>query len=145
MSALLDTSASARTTLIQTTNALSSCALDPATASTQLAGVVALRRSLLVRSRNAPFTDLPSGVRLRALLTQAWTASLTADEFFLQWAQGQVSAGGCTPGSAGQDSNYVAAGNSSQQAGGPKTAFSQLWNATIASRYSVPPRSRGDF
>ena len=141
ISALLNSSVQARAGVVSATGALSNCTSDPATAVSNLASVVALRRSLLARSQTAPFAALPSGAQLKSLLTQAWTASLSADESYLSWAQDEQSNGSCDTNSAANDPNFAAASASSSTASPLKDAFSKLWNRSVAGPLHVPART----
>jgi len=145
VSDMLDASTSARGTVVHSTSALANCSSDPTAAVASLSGVVALRQSLLARGQAAPFEALPSGPRLRALLTQAWTASLHADQSFLDWARDEQNAGGCDTASPGSDSNFAAGNASSADATAAKKAFSSLWNAAVSGQLHVAQRSETDF
>ena len=145
VSDLLNAATTARVTVVRATAGLANCSLDTATAVSQLSGVVALRQSLLGRSSTAPFADLPAGPKLQALLTQAWTASLAADQSFLAWSQDELSAGSCDPNSSSSNRNFSAANVTSAQATAAKKAFSSLWNASVSGPLGVPARSETDF
>jgi len=97
-----------------------------------------------VTSRQALLTQLGSMPDASALpasmissLTQAWTASIKADQDFAAWA-GDENAG-CTPN--GSDASLSAATVPDNQATQGKTAFVGSWNP-IARQYGLPTYSQ---
>ena len=93
-----------------------------------------------VTSRQALLTQLSSMPDAAALpapmissLTQAWTASIKADQDFAAWAGDEST--GCTPN--GSDPNLSAATVPDNQATQDKTAFVGSWNP-IARQYGLP-------
>jgi hypothetical protein len=97
-----------------------------------------------VTSRQALLTQLSSMPDAAALpasmissLTQAWTASIKADQDFAAWAGDEST--GCTPN--GSDANLSAATVPDNQATQDKTAFVGSWNP-IAQQYGLPTYSQ---
>jgi hypothetical protein len=137
--ALLDESASARAAVIAATSGLSSCRLPAAEAASSLQAVAETRSRLLNDLAMIRFDPLPHGSRLAALLGQAWSASLAADEAYLRWAESRSYDGGCDT----TDADYAAGNAASAQAVAAKRAFVALWNSEVAAPLHVARRDDG--
>lgn len=135
--ALLDSSASGRTVLVQATDGLARCRLSASTAVAELAGVAQNRSQLLQSVGAVPFASVPRGAELQALLTQAWQASLEADQAFLTWARSMQAAGSC----GRDDASYREGVAASARANRAKRAFVALWNSAVARPLDVPRRA----
>ena len=132
LSALLSQSVSDRGTINNAYNDVASCGpmLSQDRATFQQA--VTSRQSLLSRLGSMPDASaLPAG--MISSLTQAWQASITADQDFAAWAQDESA--NCTPN--GSDANLSAATVPDNQATQDKTAFVASWNP-IAQQYGLP-------
>jgi hypothetical protein len=139
LSALLASSVSDRGAINNAYNDVQSCgptlAQDPAT----FQQAVTSRQSLLSRLGSMPdAAALPAG--MISSLTQAWQASITADQDFAAWAQDESA--NCTPN--GSDANLSAATGPDNQATQDKTAFVASWNP-IAQQYGLPTYSQGQL
>jgi hypothetical protein len=89
------------------------------------------RQSLLSKLATMPdAAALPAG--MISSLTQAWQASITADQDYAAWAGDEAAS--CTPN--GSDANFSAAAGPDQQATTDKTAFVNSWNP-IAQQYRL--------
>jgi hypothetical protein len=89
------------------------------------------RQGLLGKLATLPDASaLPAG--MISSLTQAWQASITADQDYAAWAGDEAAS--CTPG--GSDANLSAAAGPDQQATTDKTAFVNSWNP-IAQQYGL--------
>ena len=97
---------------------------------------VASRQSLLSRLGSMPGAwALPA--TMISSLTQAWQASISADQDYAAWAKDESA--GCTPG--GSDANLAAAAGPGNQATQNKIAFVNSWNP-IAQQYGLPTYSQ---
>lgn len=98
------------------------------------ARAAASRRSLLARLARLPGRSaLPAA--LVTDLTQAWQASVAADDDFARWANDEI-ANGCVPGNT-SDPGFQAAAVPDNEATLSKKAFTALWNP-VAARYHLP-------
>ena len=136
LSALLAQSVSDRGAINSAYNDVQTC--GPALAQDQATfqQAVTSRQGLLSRLAAMPGASaLPAG--MISSLTQAWQASITADQDFAAWAQDESAS--CTPG--GSDANLAAATGPDDQATQDKTAFVGSWNP-IAQQYDLPAYSQ---
>jgi serine/threonine protein kinase len=140
LSALLTSSAAARTALHNAVTQVGACTDLPGTVS-QLQAVVNRRAGQYDRASTLPTAALPGGTQVKSKLLAALGSSLTADRDYLSWARQQLT-GGCTPTS--QSSSYNAAFNASQRADAAKQAFVQVWNP-VAARYGIARESPRDI
>jgi serine/threonine protein kinase len=136
LSALLTSSAAARTALHDAVRQVDACT-SLATAVGQLQGVVNQRAGEYSRASSLPTSALPDGTAVKSELIGALGSSLKADRDYLTWAQ-QQQAGGCTP--SNQSSAYNAADGASQLANTAKEAFVQVWNP-VAAKFGIKPDS----
>lgn len=134
VSMLLNQSVPARSTIRSAMGGLASCHLQAQTAVAEMEGVVQTRQRLLTGVASAPFQNLPSGERLRGLLTSAWTASKEADQAYLSWAEDKESSGDCGT----NDQGYQDGNDASARAEHYKTQFVRLWNSAVASKVGSP-------
>jgi hypothetical protein len=140
LSALLTSSAAARTALHNAVTQVGSCT-NLSGAVSQLQAVVNRRAGQVDRASTLPTAALPGGTQVKSKLMAALASSLTADRDYLSWARQQVT-GGCTPTS--QSSAYNAAFIASQRADAAKQAFVQVWNP-VAARYGIARESPRDI
>jgi serine/threonine protein kinase len=140
LSALLTSSAAARTALHNAVTQVGACSNLPGAVS-QLQAVVNQRAGQYGGASALPVTALPGGTQVKSKLMAALGSSLTADRDYLSWARQQLTRG-CTPTS--QSSAYNAAFTASQQADAAKQAFIQAWNP-VAARYGIARESPGDI
>ena len=132
LSALLSQSVSDRGTINNAYNDVASCGPTLAQDQGTFQQAVTSRQSLLSRLGSMPdAAALPAG--MISSLTQAWQASITADQDFAAWAKDESA--NCTPN--GSDANLSAATVPDNQATRDKTAFVSSWNP-IAQQYGLP-------
>jgi hypothetical protein len=103
-----------------------------ATAPTVFGNAAASRRKLLASLGTMPGRDALPPALLRDL-TQAWQASVAADQAFAQWANAELA--GCTPGDTGSPA-YQATVTPDKNATRYKTAFVSQWNP-LATAYGL--------
>jgi hypothetical protein len=131
LSALLSQSVSDRGAINNAYNDVQTCGPTLAQDQATFQQAVTSRQGLLSRLGTMPdAAALPAG--MISSLTQAWQASVTADQDFAAWAQDESAS--CTPG--GSDANLSAATVPDDQATQDKTAFVGSWNP-IAQQYSL--------
>jgi hypothetical protein len=140
LSALLTSSAAARTALHNAVTQVGGCT-NLSGAVSQLQAVANQRAGQYGRASALPTAALPGGAQVKSKLLAALGSSLTADRDYLSWARQQLK-GGCTPSS--QSSAYNAAFSASQRADAAKQAFVQVWNP-VAARYGVAQKSPRDI
>jgi serine/threonine protein kinase len=140
LSALLTSSAAARTALHNAVTQVGECT-NLSGAVNQLQAVANQRAGQYGRASALPTAALPGGAQVKSELLAALGSSLTADRDYLSWARQQLT-GGCTPSS--QSSAYNAAFSASQRADAAKQAFVQVWNP-VAARYGVAQKSPRDI
>jgi serine/threonine protein kinase len=140
LSALLTSSAAARTALHNAVTQVGGCT-NLSGAVSQLQAVANQRAGQYGRASALPTAALPGGAQVKSKLLTALGNSLTADRDYLSWARQQLT-GGCTPSS--QSSAYNAAFSASQRADAAKQAFVQVWNP-VAARYGVAQKSPRDI
>jgi hypothetical protein len=139
LSALLASSVSDRGAINNAYNDVQSCGPTLAQDQATFQQAVTSRQSLLSRLGSMPdAAALPAG--MISSLTQAWQASITADQDFAAWAQDESA--NCTPN--GSDANLSAATGPDNQATQDKTAFVASWNP-IAQQYGLPTYSQGQL
>jgi hypothetical protein len=136
LSALLASSVSDRGAINNAYNDVQSCGPTLAQDQATFQQAVTSRQSLLSRLGSMPdAAALPAG--MISSLTQAWQASITADQDFAAWAQDESAS--CTPG--GSDANLAAATGPDDQATQDKMAFVGSWNP-VAQQYRLPTYSQ---
>ena len=140
LSALLTSSAAARTALHNAVTQVGGCT-NLSGAVSQLQAVANQRAGQYGRASALPTAALPGGAQVKSKLLAALGSSLTADRDYLSWARQQLK-GGCTPSS--QSSAYNAAFSASQRADAAKQAFVQVWNP-VAARYGIARESPRDI
>ena len=139
MNSLLQQSSSSRSSVISNVAEVQDCS-DVTDGTSGLQQDVSDRQNELGQAEDLSAGALPNGVTLKADLVQAIQNSLTADNDFLNWAQG---VGSCT-GPAPEDSNYQAAMAASQTAVSYKNKFVALWNP-IAQNQGFSTLSQADI
>ena len=140
LSALLTSSAAARTALHNAVTQVGGCT-NLSGAVSQLQAVANQRAGQYDRASALATAALPDGTQVKSKLMAALGSSLTADRDYLSWARQQL-AGGCTP--ASQSSAYNAAFSASQRADAAKQAFVQVWDP-VAARYGIAGESPSDI
>ncbi|HMH92445.1 MAG TPA: hypothetical protein VK586_15335 [Streptosporangiaceae bacterium] len=136
LSALLSQSVSDRGAINNAYNDVHSCGPTLTQDQATFQQAVTSRQGLLSRLGAMPDASaLPAG--MISSLTQAWQASITADQDFAAWAQDESAS--CTPG--GSDANLAAATGPDNQATQDKIAFVGSWNP-IAQQYDLPTYSQ---
>jgi hypothetical protein len=136
LSALLSQSVSDRGAINSAYNDVQSCGPTLGQDQATFQQAVTSRQGLLSRLGTMPGASaLPAG--MISSLTQAWQASITADQDFAAWAQDESA--NCVPG--GSDANLAAATGPDDQATQDKTAFVGSWNP-IAQQYGLPTYSQ---
>jgi serine/threonine protein kinase len=140
LSALLTSSAAARTALHNAVTQVGACT-NLSGAVGQLQAVENQRAGQYGRALALPTAALPGGAQVKSKLLAALGSSLTADRDYVSWARQQLT-GGCTPSS--QSSAYNAAFSASQRADAAKQAFVQVWNP-VAARYGIAQKSPRDI
>jgi serine/threonine protein kinase len=140
LSALLTSSAAARTALHNAVTQVGACT-NLSGGVSQLQAVVNRRAGQVDRASTLPTAALPGGTQVKSKLMAALDSSLTADRDYLSWARQQLT-DGCKPTS--QSSAYNAAFIASQRADAAKQAFVQVWNP-VAARYGIARESPRDI
>jgi serine/threonine-protein kinase len=140
LSALLTSSAAARTALHNAVTQVGTCT-NLSGAVGRLQAVENQRAGQYGRALALPTAALPGGAQVKSKLLAALGSSLTADRDYVSWARQQLT-GGCTPSS--QSSAYNAAFSASQRADAAKQAFVQVWNP-VAARYGIAQKSPRDI
>jgi hypothetical protein len=136
LSALLSQSVADRGAINNAYNDVQRCGPTLAQDRATFQQAVTSRQGLLSRLSTMPDASaLPAG--MISSLTQAWQASITADQDFAAWAQDESAS--CTPG--GSDANLAAATGPDNQATQDKIAFVGSWNP-IAQQYNLPAYSQ---
>ena len=140
LSALLTSSAAARTALHNAVTQVGTCT-NLSGAVGRLQAVEDQRAGQYGRAQALPTAALPGGTQVKSKLLAALGSSLTADRDYVSWARQQLK-DGCTPSS--QSSAYNAAFSASQRADAAKQAFVQVWNP-VAARYGIAQKSPRDI
>jgi serine/threonine protein kinase len=140
LSALLTSSAAARTALHNAVTQVGACT-NLSGAVGQLQAVANQRAGQYGRVSALPTAALPGGAQVKSKLLAALGSSLTADRDYLSWARQQLK-DGCAPSS--QSTAYNAAFSASQRADAAKQAFVQVWNP-VAARYGIAQNSPRDI
>jgi hypothetical protein len=140
LSALLTSSAAARTALHNAVTQVGTCT-NLSGAVGRLQAVEDQRAGQYGRAQALPTAALPGGAQVKSKLLAALGSSLTADRDYVSWARQQLN-GGCTPSS--QSSAYNAAFSASRRADAAKEAFVQAWNP-VAARYGIARESPRDI
>jgi hypothetical protein len=140
LSALLTSSAAARTALHNAVTQVGACT-NLSGAVGQLQAVANQRAGQYGRASALPTAALPGGAQVKSKLLAALGSSLTADRDYLSWARQQLK-DGCAPSS--QSAAYNAAFSASQRADAAKQAFVQVWNP-VAARYGIAQESPRDI
>jgi cytoskeletal protein RodZ len=138
LNSLISSSAAARTGVQPAYNDIDSCTNDGSNLQsdyTTLEQAATTRQGLLTQLQNLDVSQLPQSGALVEYLIGAWSESISADQSFAGWAQDEMN-GGCTQQDHG-DSNWVSGNNASVQADTAKNSFTQIWNSTIATTYSL--------
>jgi serine/threonine-protein kinase len=140
LSALLTSSAAARTALHNAVTQVGTCT-NLSGAVGRLQAVENQRAGQYGRALALPTAALPGGAQVKSKLLAALGSSLTADRDYVSWARQQLT-GGCAPSS--QSAAYNAAFSASQRADAAKQAFVQVWNP-VAARYGIAQKSPRDI
>lgn len=136
LEALLKTSGSSRTSVINAVESIKGCRnLDGAAA--DLRAAAQQRNDLMARLKALPVDKLPNHQALTDALNKAWAASASADNHYAAWAdQIKDDRKLCRHGHA-RSTNQLAAGNTqSGNASRAKTSAAALWNP-IAKKYGL--------
>jgi DNA-binding beta-propeller fold protein YncE len=139
LSALLAQSTLDRGSINNAYNDVMSCGPTLAQDAATFQEAVVSRQSLVRSLASMPGANLLP-VSLIQSLTQAWSASISADQDYAEWA-GDESAN-CTPNDS--DSNLAAAAAPDDQATQDKATFVSQWNP-IATRYGLPTYAQDQF
>ncbi len=132
LAALLASSVSDRAAIDDAYNDVMSCGPTLSQDAGTFQQAVTSRQQLLSQLNGMPGASaLPAS--MISSLSQAWQASISADQDFAAWAQDE--SGSCTPNDTA-DANYQAANGPDSQATTFKTAFVGQWNP-IATQYSL--------
>ena len=132
ISSLLADAKDSRLALVSAVADVDGCR-DSQGAISTLSRVAKERQNELSRAYRLTVDQLPNGEQLQQALEQAFSASLTADQRFLAWAQ---TVAGCS-GTAPHTENYQTAAQASQQATAAKQNFVSMWNS-VAGSYLLP-------
>jgi hypothetical protein len=132
---LLAQSVSDRAAIISAANGVSDCGPSLNSAPKVFDDAAGSRESLLAR-----FTAMPGRAALPAALvsdlTQAWQASIAADQAYAKWANDEITQG-CVANDT-SDPGYQATITPNANATKYKTAFVAQWNP-VAARYGLTP------
>ena len=135
LAAILQQSASARSTVVSATQAVTNCSADPASEISQMKAAIAQRQSALQELSQISPSDLPDGAALGTDITTALNASNQADQSYILW-MGDIEGGTC-PHPTDSDPNFANAAGASTQATAAKKAVLALWNP-LAQQYGLP-------
>ena len=136
LAALLSQSVSDRSAINNAYTDVQNCGPTLAQDQATFQQAVASRQSLLSRLGSMPGASALPATMISSL-TQAWQASISADQDYAAWAKDESA--GCTPG--GSDGNLAAAAGPGNQATQSKIAFVNSWNP-IAQQYGLPTYSQ---
>jgi hypothetical protein len=136
LAALLSQSVSDRSAINNAYSDVQNCGPTLAQDQATFQQAVASRQSLLSRLGSMPDASALPATMITSL-TQAWQASISADQDYAAWAKDESA--GCTPG--GSDANLAAAVGPGNQATQNKIAFVNSWNP-IAQQYGLPTYSQ---
>jgi hypothetical protein len=138
---MLSQSVSDRATIISAASDVDSCGPNLVSDPKVFDDAASSRQSLL-----AGLTTMPGRAALPPALvsdlTQAWQASLAADQAYAKWASDEVTQG-CVRGDTG-DPGYQATITPNLSATKDKTAFVAQWNP-IAARYGLKQYQQGQL
>jgi hypothetical protein len=138
---MLSQSAADRTKIINAATGIGNCGPNLAGATKVFDDAAASRRTML-----AGLAATPGGNTLPAALvsdlTQAWQASIAADQAYAKWANDEITQG-CVRNDT-SDPGYQATGAPNRQASSGKDAFVVLWNP-IAAAYGLTQYSADQF
>jgi hypothetical protein len=123
-------------------NDIDSCGGNYQSDASTLQQAASTRQSLLNSLSQLNLSQLPQSQTLVQDLQNAWNDSVTADQDFAQWAQDEEN--GCT-NQDHNDQNWSGGTSASTQANTDKSTFTQLWNSTVASAYSLPQWQPGQI
>lgn len=138
LDALLMTSNSSRTTVINAVASIKVCK-NLANSASDLRTAAGERDNLVTRLSNMTLDKLPNSLELVNQLTAAWAASSAADNHYADWAAQVAQPKGCHKGQA-KTTPQVQQGNlSSGEATIAKQKAAGLWNA-IARQYGLTQR-----
>jgi hypothetical protein len=138
---MLSQSASDRTAIISAAAAIGNCGRGLAGAPTVFDDAAASRRTMLAGLAATPGRNtLPAA--LVSDLTQAWQASIAADQAYANWANDEITQG-CVRNDT-SDPGYQATGTPNRQASTDKDSFVTLWNP-VASAYGLTQYSADQF
>jgi hypothetical protein len=133
LSALLSQSAADHSSIVNAVSDVSHCGPNLSQDAQTFQNAATSRQNLLSQLANLPDRSALPGPLLQAL-TNAWQASVQADQDFAQWAQDEASQT-CVPNDQ-SDPGYQAATGPDNQATADKKAFVSLWNP-IAAQYGL--------
>jgi hypothetical protein len=136
LAALLSQSVSDRSAINDAYTDVQNCGPTLAQDQATFQQAVASRQSLLSRLGSMPDASALPATMITSL-TQAWQASISADQDYAAWAKDESAS--CIPG--GSDANLTAATGPDDQATQNKIAFVNSWNP-IAQQYGLPTYSQ---
>ncbi|MFI8180721.1 hypothetical protein ACIF70_09390 [Actinacidiphila glaucinigra] len=144
LEALLKTSGSNRTSVINAVESIKGCRnLDGAAA--DLRAAAQQRNDLMTQLKSLPVDKLPDHQALTDALNKAWTASAAADNHYAAWAdQLKGSRKLCRHGQARHTDQYAAGNTQSGTASQAKTSAAALWNP-IAKKYGLTQHQGGQL
>jgi len=135
LSGLLSRSVSDRNSVVQAVRDVNQCGSGLNRDSQTFQDAAASRQQLLSQLAALPDRFALPGTMLKAL-TDAWQASVQADQDYAHWAEDEASQG-CNRNDH-SDANYQAATGPDNQATTDKQTFSALWDP-IAAKYDLTP------
>jgi hypothetical protein len=141
LAALLASSVSVRASVNSAYNDVLNCGSNLSQDAGTIQQAVTSRKQLLSQLNSLPgASSLPAS--MIQSLSQAWQASISADQDYAAWAQDEAS-GNCTPNDT-NNANYQAANGPDSQATTLKAAFISQWNP-IASQYGLQTYQQGQL
>ncbi|OLZ58410.1 hypothetical protein AV521_46160 [Streptomyces sp. IMTB 2501] len=138
LDALLQSSNSSRTTVINAVASVKQCS-NLAGSATDLRTAASRRDDLVSKLSQLTIDKLPNHGDLVAQLTTAWKASAAADNHYAAWADQVAATTGCHKGHAKNTTQTIQGNTASEQATLAKKKAAALWNP-IAHQYDLPQR-----
>ncbi|MER6074808.1 hypothetical protein ABT187_39545, partial [Streptomyces sp. NPDC001817] len=138
LDALLQSSNSSRTTVINAVASVKQCS-NLAGSATDLRTAARQRDDLVTKLSQLTVDKLPNHRELVAQLTTAWKASAAADNHYAAWADQVAGTTGCQNGQAKNTRQTLRGNAASEQATLAKKKAATLWNH-IAHQYDLPQR-----
>lgn len=142
ISAILSQSASARSTVVSATQAVTNCSADPNSEASQIQTAVAQRQAALQQLGAITGSGIPNESAILSDLQSALTYSDQADQDYMAWMS-DIEGDSC-PYPTTSDPNFQAASSASTAATSAKNAFLGLWNP-VASQLNLPQYSQSQI